>query len=399
MSIGTDMIAFRVAPTAAALALLFGLRVPPDQTARADFKTLPWLGLCLAIAMSTTAAFLFGRSPFAIWKTIEYLVPVALGIRLLSLPIAYVRYTFVFVLRAGFVVLLSAMVLVTLSPSRALRVTALGLPQITGTFPFVGPGALGLLGACALIMFVSPQIARKGQHAALARFLGGGIALVGLLLSQSRTTFVALIVLWALSSFSAARMRSGIRLLARFFVGSALMLAIASLFPVLLTRNAGADFLTFSNRTLRWSESVRLIRENPFWGNGLGVAARFEDIAVTGRRSSVGFGQAHNAYLELALSVGVPVTILIVLGFFGLLVRARRLLSGGSDSSLPEAPSAARVVAVCVVSGFANTFVVTYSLTFVVFVAALALVHRELVSNNIGASNGRDSVPRVAPTR
>lgn len=151
--------------------------------------------------------------------------------------------------------------------------------------------------------------------------LGIVLTAIALLLTNSRAGFgsvaIACFLLLLLLPNHYQRSRSIALWLAGYGMVMALAIGLFSLSGgVLETRlQAGAPF---DQRLEAYSLVIEAIRDRPLTGFGLGT---FDDVFRSYRDETITiyFDRAHNDYLELAMTAGIPATIMLMIAFFLLL--------------------------------------------------------------------------------
>lgn len=190
-----------------------------------------------------------------------------------------------------------------------------------------------------------------------ASVLSVALIFVFLVLTRSMTSlFVALLVLAAFAAMLAIRRE--IRVVALFatvlfiLVFGATVLVLSE--PGKLAELLGRD-PTFSGRVIIWDEVLRLIGERPLRGYGYSAIWDLNFGPLYRLISDWGIGAGHNAYLDLALDVGIPgLALFLVLaadlfrkafvlarygdwaaGAFGIMILVTALTLSLSESILP----------------------------------------------------------------
>ncbi len=147
--------------------------------------------------------------------------------------------------------------------------------------------------------------------------LGIVLTAIAILLTNSRGGFgsvaIAVFLLILLSSSSYQRVRSVFR---RFFGSVTVLAMVVGLFALsgeMLESRLQMD-TTFDQRFIVYPLVVEAIMDRPLTGFGLGT---FDDVFRIYRDQNVTiyFDRAHNDYLELAVTAGIPAAAMLVLAF------------------------------------------------------------------------------------
>jgi len=221
-------------------------------------------------------------------------------------------------------------------------IMSLVFPQY-GVMAVVHPGAwsglwlekntLGAVMALGTLANVSAALMTPPGRERQFWIAGAVLALTLVLLSTSRTALLATMI-GLLGPLAIAFARQGFipGVLALFggalaVFGLALVLVIG---PGVLLEALGRD-PTLTGRTDIWGGLISAIQARPWTGYGYGAFWMVEDGPVFWLRQGTQWDvpSAHNAWIEIALDLGVPGLALAVLSYFTALGRAlKRLFSG-----------------------------------------------------------------------
>lgn len=183
---------------------------------------------------------------------------------------------------------------------------------------FAQPNHFGLLMVWGIVsvtaLYESRAVERRGVWALAVAFLGAGV-----LMSQSRASALALVVVAALWFVTRRRTPTRLRVgevLGAAGVGVAMALALEPLQQALLL--SGPELRASAEvgpREAIWKHFAAAILHSPWWGHGFnqGVAAMAEVAAQVEPSRNVTF--AHSAVLDLMTWVGVPLALLAMAGF------------------------------------------------------------------------------------
>lgn len=100
-------------------------------------------------------------------------------------------------------------------------------------------------------------------------------------------------------------------------------------------RSFGKD-LTLTGRTFAWSALIPIVQEHWMFGVGYGTLWHPDRPEIQWLWDDLGWElpNAHNGYLELALNVGVPATVLLVMTWIGTVLRAWWNVAGKPTNKL-----------------------------------------------------------------
>lgn len=392
-SLSISQLIFRVLPTLAALGLLITTRQAKRHSIIKELTKFPWLPLVFAILISLAGAVLYRRSLFAYWKSVEYSLPVLFGAHLAVLPRHVAEQTLRLILRFATTFITVTLLVAIALPGRVLAPSGLpGVPQISSILPILGPGAIGTLAVTVLFGISTGTIPVEGTRRKLRRGVVLFSAATCLFLSQSRSTFIALIVIAIILTLSSARIRGGSSRIGQTAITLVGLIALLVAVPNLFVRGDLERLSTLSNRTLRWDAAIELILLRPIFGSGIGVSARF--TADAAGRLGRSFGQVHNAYLELASGAGAIAGVAVAIAMLLMMYRSYQLLH---QTESRYGALAARVVWFFAFAGISNSFVMTFSPTFLVLVVAFGLVNNLIATQGTNdAAVGTDQVASPA---
>jgi O-antigen ligase len=252
------------------------------------------------------------------WKAFEVLVDVSFICFLLSTPCWEKHLARLWNLTWLIVALLlcSTYVGVVLFPSKAflLYPDALLKQQLQGVIPVINPNSLGqmaaLIGAIAVIRFLYS----KKERARILYILLSGLAFVTLILSQTRTSFVAFISVLGFV-FILSRRWALVPLATIVIIGMLLMLvaspAVMDALYSYFLRGQNAELLfSFTGRMYYWGLAWELIQQSPIKGYGFYAGHRADTIKGLAIYSSL-----DNTYIEILQNIGILGLLPILLAF------------------------------------------------------------------------------------
>jgi O-antigen ligase len=176
---------------------------------------------------------------------------------------------------------------------------------------------LELMGVASLIfLFESKKLSN-----ALAGFLTA-LLLWGVVITESRTGVVSLLLLgtWMLLTNKAVLRQTGmtavIVIVVAFFVG---LVAWPPLFAVIHSGGAVWEItgqhvnVSAGSRLIVWPQLLDAVAQRPWFGWGLREVSQAQNSVLDIYATSEPFTYAHNLLLDLAVGLGIPVTVLLVL--------------------------------------------------------------------------------------
>lgn len=151
---------------------------------------------------------------------------------------------------------------------------------------------------------------------------------------------------------------------------------------------------TFTGRTTIWEVSLAAIKDSPFLGYGWGAVWSQGSSIGEHLRNEIGFAasHAHNGFLDLALLLGVPFTLVVTLTLLALAARAVRRYLQSSDS---VALSVFAVIISLIVSSLTENTIATNAGLFSLVICLLTQRHLESTGKKVDAS--RHSVHTAEP--
>lgn len=202
--------------------------------------------------------------------------------------------------------------------------------QLRGVYPVVNPNSLGIM--AALVALYDVAVSRKIGLIVTGRF---GLALLSMLVAQSRTSWIVLTI----SSCCIAIVQRRKRLLALMIVLGVLVVASASaqwlIHDYLRRGSTDANIESLSGRTLMWKAAMKTFSESPLVGSGYASAARIDVLDSAMQLSDV--SSLHNAWVDLLVGVGVLGTLPIAMAIIWslvLLYRSSAIVNSKNDNNI-----------------------------------------------------------------
>lgn len=274
------------------------------------------------------------------------------------------------------VLILVSLVVVPFAPGFVIA-SGVGTGRLSGFFG--GPNALGAVAAIGALLVFAGNSRRTGNALYLSiasvQLL---IFVVALILSGSRTSFLALVlsigavmlVRWPARAVAAA---AGI-IASAFVVAFSMGSKWADVFLSAVSRQGdGRDLTTLTGRLPLWERLFHAWLESPWMGYGLGGSRRLiEDVYIT--RWGQTFQSAHNAWLESLLNVGFIGTALLLAAIVGLGGRLMRLALGRDPETIPAVALSTGLLCFCLLHGITEkSFAGTPSIATGALILAIAL--------------------------
>ncbi|WP_421791879.1 O-antigen ligase family protein [Hyphobacterium sp.] len=192
-------------------------------------------------------------------------------------------------------------------------------------------GAMMAFGTMASLAAAVCQPERRWIWWGLAAFMAAMV-----LMSTSRTALLALML--GLSILSAVHLcRRGFGFSALILLGGGLVAFIAALVlaiaPVAVLEALGRD-ATLTGRTDIWVVLAEQVAANPWTGYGYGAfwSGEYGPAFWVRQRTQWEVPTAHNGWLEIALSIGIPGVILMALSLLASILRALSRLFNGPEA-------------------------------------------------------------------
>ncbi|HNO75013.1 MAG TPA: O-antigen ligase family protein [Nitrosomonas mobilis] len=183
---------------------------------------------------------------------------------------------------------------------------------------FYGPHALARPAAiCLCIIASGVLLVRRPVLFALALIIG-----VSLLLTFSRQAIAAAMVSVVIALFMRVRTYSHIAVIG--FISAILVIGLSSAYmsgydlAEIASRGEGDDVQSLTGRTFIWEATFDLIWQKPFLGYGFGAGGiALQDYYSAGAYNWTTYN-AHNAFLQILLDLGVVglILLLIMLGYW-----------------------------------------------------------------------------------
>jgi O-antigen ligase len=351
---------FALAASALAAA---GVAAWAGRVRRAGFAfprpTLPVLLLLAGLAGAAISAFSPGRtlSREVLFGTVPFLLALPLGT---SLPFARRRRVMTAIFAGSGAV---TGLLVLLAAARIYSpIQVKGYSNRAGLGALVGnAGYAGIVLALAAVS-LAPLAAGRGRAKFLA-IAAAALALAGMVATQSLSAIAVAAVGIGSFAFLAGGRRS------RTALAGILVLVLAGAVAYRPVRRRATDFVKAARhgewnaastaRAAPWLAAAEMIRSHPLLGVGAGrfrseyVPARLAAEARTRRRLVLAgmptnsFAQAHNDYLDVVASIGIPAGACLILAYALLLGAAWRRARGD-----PEIAGTASILAAGAVAAF-----------------------------------------------
>jgi len=146
------------------------------------------------------------------------------------------------------------------------------------------------------------------------------IALTELILSQSRTSFIGLLVAVLVFLFFSGKKKHLAVVLFISFITLVIWGASGLLLDYLKRGQEEELILTLSGRTIAWSRAIELFKESPIFGYGFVAAAR---VNILGSVHGGGMSTLHGALFDVIVGTGL---LGLIPWLFGILIVIQRML-------------------------------------------------------------------------
>jgi O-antigen ligase len=239
---------------------------------------------------------------YSMWKGLEVAVDVAILIALLSQrqPRASAVLAYRIILALFGILMALYWVEAWLMPSAALTPSRGVIPfMLHGVLPVSGENALAFISAVVALAAGCALLRSKGLLRWMFFALVAASAVAMLILTQSRTSLLGLVV--AACVYLLMDRRFG--LLAVMLTGLATVAALTTFTDLaerFIVRGQPKElFISLSGRTHAWEAAWALFQESPVIGNGFAAAARAEILGITGAST------LHGAIFDVMVGVGL----------------------------------------------------------------------------------------------
>lgn len=187
---------------------------------------------------------------------------------------------------------------------------------------------------CAVLMISAATLGLAEPRYRVMFGLIGGLALVALILTKSRTTFGSMLLSWFLLAM-ACRWRGRQRIKALTIIGIAVSLATMGLmlidpevFSAIMAKmnlgREGSDAESLNGRLEIWGICLDYILKNPVLGYSFNGFWDPKHIYEASRHFGWGLASAHSFYIEIALEIGlIGAFVFVLLMSWGLLLSLR----------------------------------------------------------------------------
>lgn len=149
-----------------------------------------------------------------------------------------------------------------------------------------------------------------------------------------------------------------------------------------------------------WVSSLKAIQDNPVTGIGLGVFNKVIPVRYPYQTVSLSFqvSQSHNLFLDVAVSIGIPGLIGLLLYFAGIIVMAVRVMSVDLASRLIGLGTLASMTAY-VVYGLTDSMSFSRPTSFVIWLwpCALAITQARSLRSGLAAEESASSEEGITP--
>ncbi len=237
---------------------------------------------------------------------------------------------------------------------------------------------------CAIFLISCLSMARLAEKRKKIYFAGAGLGFAFLALTGSRTAFVSLLISLLIFLYIALPKSTVLVLACSLLTIMAILVLLGgnSLFPalgnVLLLGRADSSIYTLSARVPLWTRALSFAATRPFLGFGFNSFWTPSHALEFSMKEGWGISEAHSAYLDLVLGVGV----IGLAGFLGILgLGIRRALSFLRRSASPEYAFVVTLLAFCILDGFLESALINPTLSALACFISIAKVgfHRPVI--------------------
>lgn len=268
--------------------------------------------LILVVAVAVASVFWSHDRPLAAGRAFHLLgatlVGVVIGYSLQPRPMMRVFFwTFV-------ILMISIPVSILAFPGVAFQESFRGTGGVVMQGLLGNKNGLGSMASIAIALFLIGTLG--GRIEPISGTILVGLSCFALFLAQSATAYVvaAMGVCVVTCFILSYKLRLGpdiafLIVVAGTFLSAIFLFVYIDSFTQALGRNS-----TLTNRTMVWSDALRIISERPWLGYGFGMVWGFGDLTRLPHMASTGWaGHAHNGFLNLATQIGLLAAITAVL--------------------------------------------------------------------------------------
>lgn len=269
-----------------------------------DVVTIPlFLLLLYGLVALISSIYIPEHSFYSMWKALEIIIDVFLAVSIISYvrqnESAWLAYRLIIYIFC--IMLLVYWIEAILLPKTGFVPSRGYLPfTMTGILPTYNGNSLAFLSAVVAFAFIC-RFFRLSQPGSKIKYLFIiGLALLTLILAQSRTSLVGFFVALMVYLFYDRRI-----MLLLFFIMSGLVVSLffagfTDVFYQYFMRGQSDElFLSLSGRTAAWVPAWELFMESPILGHGFAAAARVNVLGVTGAST------LHGSIFDVIVGVGV----------------------------------------------------------------------------------------------
>ena len=384
----------------AAAAALFGLLRNANRLSQAFPSPLILLG-CYAVLGMISSLYIPAHSFYSMWKGFEVMVDVMAIAAVLSSaqPQDSARIAYKIIVTLFGVLMVLYLVEALLMPSAAFLPSRGIIPYtIEGVSPVMNGNSLAFLSAVTGFAAWCRLLKARSKVGKLVSLLLLMLALVTLILAQSRTSLIGLVTAICVQLFFDRRF-----VLLVLTLGLGAVLATSTQFTDVadeyLVRGQSKElFTSLSGRTQGWEAAWASFQQSPVIGHGFAAAARAEILGTTGAST------LHGAIFDVIVGVGllglIPWVAAILWTSLRLLRLARRGHSRWENATLNRSARAEMlgVLSLILVRSTTSSGLAMHEHDFMLFLAVLAFASAALrpLRQRVPAASSRQSIASTA---
>ncbi|WP_297527357.1 O-antigen ligase family protein [Thiohalobacter sp.] len=259
-----------------------------------------------AVALLSSVLVIANVSFYSMWKAIELITVTVVCVAMLAhpnrVPVADKALKYIIWILGGMLCLY--LIEAAIWPSEAFTKSRGVIPYIMrGVMPITQQNALAFYSAVVALFCVislyDKTLAKSRKLIYMALFV---VALIELILAQSRTSFVGFFIAVLVFLFVAREFRHLAILSFIAFLGLMVWGASGLLLEYLMRGQEEELVYSLSGRTIGWARALELFKDSPILGHGFVAAARTD---ILGSIHSGGMSTLHGAFFDVIVGVGL----------------------------------------------------------------------------------------------
>src|SRR6266851_9289952 len=386
----------------AAAAGAFGLLRNANRLSQAFPGPLLLLA-CYGLLGMTSSLYIPAYSFYTMWKGFEVVVDIVAIAAVLSYPQPQdsARIAYKIILTLFGVLMVLYLIEAALMPSAAFLPSRGIIPYtMEGVLPIMNGNTLAFLSAVTAFGAWCRLLKARNPVGKLFSFLVLILALITLILAQSRTSLIGLVIAICVQLFFDRRF---VLLVSMLMLGAVLAAStqFSNVTEQYLVRGQDKElFTSLSGRTQGWEAAWGSFQQSPIIGHGFAAAARTEILGTTGAST------LHGAIFDVMVGVGllglIPWGLAILWTSLRLLGLARRGRSRWKSGTLNRSALAEMlgVLALVLVRSSTSSGLAMHEHDFMLFLAVVAYASATLhpLRHPVATSSGRQLISSHANT-